>query len=73
MYYILYGPWIRAIPIYRLLTTDSMINVRVCVRASRKMFALPGNGLNLEAFSFTKRVVGYQQGVAIAIYLTTGT
>ena len=27
------------------------------------MFALPGNGLNLEALSFTEQVVGYQWGV----------
>ena len=43
------------------------IRLQLCVclsvHLSRKMFALPGKGLNLEAFSFTEWVVGYQGGV----------
>ena len=35
------------------------------------MFALPGNGLNLEAFSFTERVVGYQPGVVENVWPST--
>ena len=31
------------------------------------MFALPENGLNLEAFSFTEGVVGYQRGVVESV------
>ena len=31
------------------------------------MFALPGNGLNLEAFFFTERVVGYQCGMVESV------
>ena len=38
--------------------------VCVCVHASvMENIALSENGLNLEAFSFTERGVGYQQGV----------
>ena len=32
-----------------------------------QMFALPGNGLNLKAFFFTDRVVGYQQSVVESV------
>ena len=35
----------------------------IIIGPSQKMFALPGNGLNLKVFSFTERVVGYQPGV----------
>ena len=38
--------------------------VRVC---ERKMFVLPGNGLNFKVFSFTERVVGYQWGVVESV------
>ena len=39
----------------------------VFIHPKRKNFALPGNGLNLEAFSLTERVVGYQQGVVESV------
>ena len=32
------------------------------------MFALPGNGHNLDAFSFTERVVGYQREECLLDY-----
>ena len=37
-----------------------ILSVRECVCPSWKMFALPGNGLNFEACSFTEWVLGYQ-------------
>ena len=40
----------------------------VCMHLSWKMFTLPGSGLNLEAFSSTERVVGYQQGAVESVY-----
>ena len=47
----------------------------MCVSVT-KLFALLGNGPNLEAISFTEQVVGYQQCVIelmrLAIYLTAG-
>ena len=31
------------------------------------MIALPGSGLNLQVFSFTERVVGYQRDVVESV------
>ena len=49
------------------------MRARACVRPSRKMLALPGKGLNLEAFSSTERVVGYQLGVVESVEPSTCT
>ena len=39
------------------------LSVHPSIRKSQKLFVLPGNGLNLEAFPLTELVVGYQLGV----------
>ena len=61
--------------VYKIIVVRVCVCVRVCmcacVRLSQKMFALPGNRLNLKAFSFTEQVVGHQLGVVESVQPST--
>ena len=58
--------------IYKILSVR--VCVHACVRPSahhRKCLHFQGNGLNLEAFSFTEQDVDYQRGVVESVYPST--